>query len=61
MKTIYTVLFIVIMTLIGRVEAVGRIQPVPEGTKIIQGAGESKPVHGVPILYRALQTRLRVC
>ena len=42
MKTIYTVLFIVIMTLIGRVEAVERIQPVPEGTKIyIQSAGKA--------------------
>lgn len=41
MKAIYLAVFVVIMAIIGRVDASERIQPVPAGTKIyIQGAGK---------------------
>lgn len=40
MKTIYILVFIVIMTLVGRVDATENRQPIPGTTKIyIQGAG----------------------
>lgn len=42
MKTIYTLMFIVIMALIGKVEAAEARQAIPASTKIyIQGAGVS--------------------